>query len=391
MRRRIWSILLPLAALGLAVAAFVGLMVTSEPPSKGGGDEVPARLVRTETVTRKPQRIDVRATGTVMPAESVQLQPQVSGRVVAVADDLQPGSVVAKGSRLVQIERTDYASAVQEAEAQLAQARADLALEQGRSEVAATEYDAYAGDLDVPVDESLALRKPQRESAEAAVGRAEAQLTQARANLARTGLEAPFDAVVVSKSVDVGAQVGAQTQLAELVAVDRYWIRATLPIGHLGFVAVPGFNAETGATAVISQDVGGRRVEREGEVLRLYGGVTPEGRLAQLLIRVPDPRARGDEADGLPLLLDAFVDVTLRGRQERDLIRLDRAHLHERDRVWVFADGELDIREVEVIWRGPDSVLIDEGLADGDRIVVSPLTHPVAGLRLKRADEDDGG
>ncbi|MES1944447.1 RND family efflux transporter MFP subunit [Salinisphaera sp. PC39] len=378
---------LPLLVIAAALAVVVVMMATREPPSRADAGETPARLVRTQAVERTAERIEVRATGTVMPARAVDLQPQVSGRVIAVHDDLQPGAVIPAGETLVTIEPTDFEAAVAEAEGQLARARADLALEKGRSEVAAAEFETYARELDVPVDESLARRRPQLESAEAAVRQAAARLRRARADLARTTIEAPFDVLIQSESVDVGAQVGPQTQLARLVAVDRYWVRATLPMGHLPFLAVPGYNAEKGSTAIVEQDTGSHSLRREGRVLRLYGGVTDQGRLAQVLVEVPDPTGR--QGDSLPLLLGTFVDVRLRSPREREVIKLPRAYLHERDTVWVFADGRLDIREVEVVWRAPGHVLIDGGLAPGERVVTSPINHPVQGLRLKRADGDD--
>lgn len=387
MKRPAMKWFLPLSVIAAALAVVVVMMATREPPSRADAGEPPARLVRTQTVERTPERIEVRATGTVMPARAVDLQPQVSGRVIAVHDDLQPGAVIPAGETLVTIEPTDFEAAVAEAEGQLARARADLALEKGRSEVAAAEFETYARELDVPVDESLARRRPQLESAEAAVRQAAARLRRARADLARTTIEAPFDVLIQSESVDVGAQVGPQTQLARLVAVDRYWVRATLSMGHLPFLAVPGYNAEKGSTAIVEQDAGSHSLRREGRVLRLYGGVTDQGRLAQVLVEVPDPTGR--QGDSLPLLLGTFVDVRLRSPREREVIKLPRAYLHERDTVWVFADGRLDIREVEVVWRAPGHVLIDGGLAPGERVVTSPINHPVQGLRLKRADGDD--
>lgn len=379
---------LPVLVLVLAAIAVAVMMATREPPARADGEEVAARLVRTTTVARSSERIDVEATGTVLPARSVNVQSQVSGRVVSIHENLQPGSLVEEGAVLVNVEPIDFEAAVAEAEAQLEQARADLALERGRSKVAAAEFESFAAALEVPVDQSLALREPQIGSARAAVKRAEAGLRRARADLARTTIEAPFDALIESESVDVGSQVGPQTQIARVVAVDRYWVRAMLPIGHLPYVSVPGYNAERGSPVTIEQDVGRLRVRRQGRVLRLFGGVTPEGRLAQLLIEVSDPLGR-DDSDSLPLLLDAFVDVILQGSRERDLIRLPREHLHERDTVWVYADGKLDIRPVEVIWRARAHVLIDGGLENGERVVTSPLNNPVQGLRLKRAEGDD--
>lgn len=393
MRKWTWKSFLPVLVLVLAGVIVAGMMATRQPPARSGGPEVPARLVRTALVERTPQRIEIEATGTVIPAESVVLQPQITGRVVSVSDQLEPGAVVDAGDILVRIEKTDFEAAVAEAEAQLAQARAELALERGRSDVAQAEFEQFAKDLDVPVDEALAQREPQLAAARAGVQRAESVLARARANLERTTLRAPFRALVSEKSVNLGAQVGPQSQLAQLVAVDRYWVQATLPIAHLEHIAVPGFNAERGAEARVVQDAGfsgaARPVHRSGEVVRLFGSVTPQGRLAQLLVRVPDPRALGAETRGLPLLLDAFVEVQFEGREQRDLIRMSREYLRENDQVWVIEDGKLDIRTVDIVWRAPDHVLIEGGLRDGERIVTSPLSNPVNGLRLKRSEADN--
>lgn len=390
MTKRVWKVALPLLVLVLAVAAFVAMMATREPPARGASGAVQARLVHTEVAQRQPQRIEVRATGAVMAADAVLLQPQISGRVVAVHPQLEPGAVIDAGEVLVEIEATDFEAALAEAEAQLAQARAELALERGRREVAQAEFEQFGEGLDVPVNKSLALRAPQLESAKANVRRAEAQLQRARANLERTTLRAPFRALIADPSVDVGALVGPQSQLARLVAVDRYWVRATLPVAHLEHVAIPGFNADSGAQVRIRQAEGDDDASaRRGQVLRLLGDVTPQGRLAQLLVAVPDPLALDAATLGAPLLLDAFVDVTMEGREPRPLIRLPRAYLRGKDQVWIFVDGQLDIRTVEVVWRAEDHVLIDDGLRDGERVVTSPLSNPVAGLRLRRAEDDD--
>ena len=70
------------------------------------------------------------------------------------------------------------------------------------------------------------------------------------------------------------------------------------------------------------------------------------------------------------------------------LVELPRAWLHNDDTVYVFADGRLQIRQVEVAWRQPDSVLIAAGLEAGDRVVNSPLATPVEGMKLRLQRND---
>ena len=52
--------------------------------------------------------------------------------------------------------------------------------------------------------------------------------------------------------------------------------------------------------------------------------------------------------------------------------------------VWVATpDNTLARKDVVVAWSGPEAVHVSEGLADGDRIVVTPLSLPVVGMPLE--------
>ena len=52
------------------------------------------------------------------------------------------------------------------------------------------------------------------------------------------------------------------------------------------------------------------------------------------------------------------------------------------------AQGELEIRQVEVALRRRDSVLIQAGLADGDRVVTSSLPAALPGMRLQAVEAE---
>ena len=72
------------------------------------------------------------------------------------------------------------------------------------------------------------LREPQRLAAEARVQSARAAVEQARVDLGRTVIRAPFDAQVLSREVEIGSQVSPGDPLARLVGVDRYWVEISL-------------------------------------------------------------------------------------------------------------------------------------------------------------------
>ena len=393
-RRRLLAALASLAVLAAGGGTAAWLVATREEPPRQTG-KPRAVLVETRTVAREETRLDVHVQGTVRAAREVVVQPLVQGRIVEVHPKLVPGGLVEAGEVLVTLDPADFRLAVERNAAALTEAEAQLAREQGRQDVAEAEWQAFEKGLsEVPRDRRLALRIPQREAAEAAVRTARANLEQARLDLERTRVRAPFDAVVRSRDADLGALVSPQAPVAELIGTERFWVRITVPVRLLEYVDVPGLNAGQGAPVTVRQPLGEASIERQGRILHLLGELDPNGRMARLLAEIPDPLGLEDGVDGrgLPLLADAFVDVAIAGNTRRPLVEIEREHLRGGDRVWVLGeDGRLQVREVEVVWRRPQTVLIGEGLEEGERLVTSRIGAAVDGMRLRTLEDGAGG
>lgn len=390
------KILLPIAILVAAGVFTARLIMSREAPSRTEAEQQ-AAVVETQVVHQKSHRLDVHASGTVEPARQVRVQPEVSGRVVDVHENLEPGGLVQKGETLIQIDRSDYRLAVQQRKTALDQAKSQLALEKGQQEIAKREWKLFqkeAEGLAEDADPSLALRKPQLANARAQVEAAASQLEQARLNLERTTVEAPFDALVRDESVSVGDLAGTQSPAATLVATDAFWVRLKVAPAKISHIDIPGVNAEKGSKAEIRYDTGETTVEREGRVRRLVGGLDRAGRLARIIVEIRDPlglegASEKESFRGIPLLLDSYVDATIEGGAKRELIELPRSALRNGDQVYVYDDGTLDIRTVEIAWRRPESVLVGSSLQDGDRVVVGPMPNPLEGMKLERASVTD--
>lgn len=386
-RRRLFKIVAPIAVVVGAVIV-AGVLIANRPEVDRAQQTVQGVLVEVERAGLRPHRLDVEAQGTVLPAREITVQPQVSGRVFHVSPKLEPGGLFRQGEVLFEIDSSDYRLAIAAQESALAQAEAQLELERGRRSVAEREWELFRDELDSEQQRSaLALREPQLKSAQAAVETARAALERARLDLDRTVVRAPFNAFVRSESVDPGQTVSPSSRLVELVGTDRLWVRAAVDTAKLSFVEVPRREGGGGSPAMISYDAGGGAAQLAGRVVRLLGDLDPAGRMARLLIEVDDPfglSETGRERSGLPLLVDSYVDVVIAGSRTEELIEIPRGWLREGNQVWVFADDQtLDIRDVEVVWRLEDTVLVGDGLTPDDRIVTSSLVTPVDGMELR--------
>ncbi|NNE10567.1 MAG: biotin/lipoyl-binding protein, partial [Gemmatimonadetes bacterium] len=160
-------------------------------------------LVAVEVVEGGSFRPAIIATGVVEPSEDVMLSPRVSGEIVERAPAFNPGDFVRKGEVLLRIDRADYENALARSLSALHQVEADLQMERGRRTVAEQDFELLDDSLTAE-QKSLVLREPQLNAAKSRVESAGAAVGQARLDLARTTITAPFDAHILSRRANLG-------------------------------------------------------------------------------------------------------------------------------------------------------------------------------------------
>ncbi len=380
-------IMLSLVALGSGIGVFSSLKAAKPEPDKKERKDL-GTLVEVMNARSGQEQVVVHAQGSVMPAEQVVLQPEVTGRIKWRHPSLVPGGIVKRGELLVRLDAESAKLVLQQQEAQVNRAELDLQLEQSRKQIAEREWALLNKRNDEQAEANpLALRDPQMKTAAVQVEAAKSARAAAKLNVSRTVLNAPFNAFVQQASADVGQLVGTSSQIATLVGVDRFWVQISVPLENLAWIRVPGVNAEEGSRARIVQEVGDRRIEREGRAVRLLGDLDPVGRMARVLVEIEDPFNLRSPADrGLPLLVGAFVDVIIDGGALDDVFEIPRTALRDGDHVYLLSDDQrLETRAVKVVWRTPDSVLVSHGIADGDQIVSSRLGSAIDGMLLRLA------
>jgi RND family efflux transporter MFP subunit len=323
----------------------------------------------------------------------VTLRPQVAGQIVELSDDVVPGCIVQAGQKLMAIDRRDYEIAVQQRHSSVALAEKDLKVEQGNQAVAKQEYELL-GEVIADEDRELVLREPQLASAEAALESAQAALNKAQLDLARCEISAPFNAVVQDKHVDLGATVTNTSQLVTLIGTDEAWIEVMVPAHKLRWLYIPQTNGDRGSSVTIRCSAWRDDQSRTGRVIRLFGELETEGRMAQLLVSVDDPFCQKPENRNQPqLLVGSYVSAEIKGRTIDSVFPIKWSYLRDNSTVWIMNDkNELQIRDVQTVFRGPEYVYIRDGLAEGEKLVVTDISAPVADmpLRIAQAEEESG-
>lgn len=379
-RKALLSIVAILVIFAAAAGTLVAIQNTEPEAQRSGATRKSAALVETVTVRRDAYKPELAVLGRIEPAQDIVLSPRVGGQVLSIADSFEPGGVVERGQMLVRIDPADFETALRIRKSDLRQAKAELTLEEGRQSVARQEFELLDREID-ETNRALVLREPQLESRRAEIESARAAVRRAELDLERTRITAPFDALVVDRSANVGSQVAAGQELARLVGTSEYWVIATVPMRQLPMLRFAEDNGEGSRVRLSNDERWGRNVYREGRLLRLVGTVDQRTRLARVLASVPDPLGR--DTDAPRLILGTYVDALIEANPIENVVRLDRDYVRERDTVWVFHDGKLAVRSVDIVFRDARYAYIRQGLQDGEHVVTTTLTTVSEGIPLK--------
>ena len=377
----------------------VGMVVTviiffTEPKAvRGGATKTTAMLVDVIEAEKGTYSPAIQVMGTVKPSRDIVLSPRVSGEIIRLTEAFTPGGHVKRGERLLQIDPADYRITLQQRKSDLRQAVADLNIEMGRQNVAQKDYQLLDENLSKEQEE-LILRKPQLNAARSRVEGARAAVDQAKLDLKRTTIEAPFNAQILSRNVNEGSQVARGDNLARLVGVETYWVEATVPLSKLRWLTFPGDDSLQGSPVQVrNRSAWQEGAYRKGYLYKLVGSLEDRTRMARVLVSVPDPLAYEKQNSDMPaLMIGSFVEANIRAREIRDVVRLDRSYVRDKETVWLMQDGKLHIRDVEVAFRDKQYAYIQQGVNEGEQVVTTNLATVVEGAPLRtKADSKGGG
>ena len=369
----VFRIIIPILIVLLSLGGAVSIAKSAKKEEKS--DVPPPQLtVEVLDIVLGMQQVKITSTGVVQAAKTVNIIPQVAGKVSYMASNMQPGRRFSQGDIIIQIEKNDYELALEQEKSRVRRAEVDLQIEQKRQEAAEQEWKLLGNDGEAT---ELASRKPQLEVAKLNLDAAKASMERSQIMLDRTTIRAPFNGIVQKYQVEQGQVVAPGGPLLTLIATDEYWVRVAIPASQLNNIEIPDVSANEGSLAVVESSMYNSPEKREGKVLRLEAQLDPQSRTAHLLVGISNP------LEGFPLMLGAYVDVSISGKVVSNAARIPASALND-GRFVLIADDEnrLAKKEVVVGWPENDEVVIIDGLSNGDRVVITNLSLPIYGAPL---------
>lgn len=363
--------------LGLGLAVIIGINETEITPEP----HTPmATVVRVVAASTHEEYLTVRSQGTVQPRSQSELIPEVTGVVNWISPSLVSGGAFSAGDVLLRIDDSDYRSSLQRSEA--AFKRAGIEQDYAQEEL---ERLVSLQKRQLASQQQLDDARRTANVRSANLAEAEAALDQARRDLERTELKAPFDGLVRSEHVDLGQFITRGQSIGTIYATDYVEVRLPISADQLAYLGLPIATRglipqDLRPPVTIATDFGDTRLLWDGELVRLEAEMDERSRMIYGVTRL---RLENDsETPMLPVGM--FVQAEIRGARVDDVIRLPRSAMRDDNEVLVVdGDNRLRFRQVSLLRLEHDDILVSKGLEDGELVCVSPLQTVVEGMRVE--------
>ncbi len=305
-------------------------------------------------------------TGTLIAFQEVRVTSKIPGKVQRVLVDV--GSRVKPGDTLIQLEQRELVLAVDQAEAGLANAKANL-------EICKTTFNRLDNLL-----KDKAISKMKYDNAKARLDIARAQVWQDRAAVAsakeqleNATITCPIDGIVAKKNVEVGEVVSPPIMpgKALLDVVDMRHLKTTVNVSENRVKEV-----YIGQETIITAD-GFRGEFFPGKVSKISPVVDPRSRTFEVEVLISNPESK------LKPGMFARVQIVLAKRTYVVKVSLDAVTEGEKGRViFLAANGVARACDVKLGISDGVEVEVISGVTEGDKVIVQGNVGLKDGARI---------
>ena len=343
-------------------------------------EEAPAPDVIVEILTPKDFQIQISSNGTTTPLTQTVLTAEVGGEVIYRSKKFSEGSSVIEGEILAKIDDTDLQLQYKNALLQLANAEVQHSLQLAEAEVAKEAWEKI-GD---GVASDLTLKKPQLKQAEALLEVAKAQVSSAEKKLNKTEIVAPYAGRIQSVNIDLGTTIIPGQPVGALYTSSEIEVTLAVKDNDLQFLSIPmdgrKLDPSEQALVEIRSFYKGKNQTWIGRLERVDGVIDPVTRMINLIAVFKNDFIETDKPN-LPIGL--FVEALIDGINLKNIFSIPVNAISENNEVYIVNnDNELESRQLSILKKYSDFVIVKDGLKAGERIVISKLSTASNGIKV---------
>lgn len=383
--RRAWF--KPAISAALSIAATLAAWLLWGEHSGQASMATPAPLAQVTVSTPLVQPLSTRLgfLGQFSPVQSVELRAQVGGSLTGIF--FTDGDIVQKGALLFTIDPRPYEIKLAEAQAQFDNAAAKLTLAESELRRAQALVQTNAGSV-----QNLEQRRADRQVAQAMMAGAKAAVDDARFDLDRCRIMAPFTGRIGTHLVSIGnlvagsrAAASPTTLLATLVSLDPIYLDFDMSESDYQTYSQYRVQATDNSVSAVEVATGSEKdYGRKGRLEFINNVIDRTSGTIRARATVPNPdyRLTPGEFARLRLIADRPVST---------LLLPDAAVLPDQSQhivLTVGADGAVVPKQVEVGALRAGLRAITSGLNSHDRVIIGGIPYAAPGSKVSAKDAE---
>ena len=298
-------------------------------------------------------------TGSIQPERKADLRAEVGAVVLQVLKE--NGDVVKRGDVLVKLDETAIRDSLSSAEASARSAA--QALDQAERQVTRMKTLRASGMTSVQAMDDAEVR---RNAAASEVAAARSRATQARQQLSRTSVRAPFDGVVSERKVSAGDTAAPGKELVKVIDPSSMRFEGRVSADRIGAVKV-GQTVNFRINGYAGQ-------EFQGVVKRVDPAANEVTRQVEVLVAFA-PGAQPPRVSGL------YGEGRIESETTSALMLPDGAMVKSGDKAYTWRLNGKSLQKADLVLGARDARTgfyeIKSGLASGDQV----LRHPTSALK----------
>jgi membrane fusion protein, multidrug efflux system len=341
------------------------------PPHKGGGDIA----VDIANVKRADVPVYLDGLGTIQAFNTVTVTARVDGELQKIA--FEEGKMVNKGDLLAQIDPRPFQAALELAQAQKAKDEAQL-----QSAKADLERYLTLAPENLASKQILDAQRASVAGLEAQIKGDQANIDNARTQLQYTTITSPIQGRTGIRRVDVGNNVRATdtTGIVVVTQLQPISLIFTLPEDALGVV---GSALSAGAVTVEAMSRDGSKELDRGTVTLVDNLIDQNTGTIRLKAVFPNPQNK--------LWPGQYIDARVLVRTDKGALTIPSAAVQRGpDGMFTYVlktDSTVEMRPVKVGEESGSVMVVQNGISEGEKVVISNQYRLQPGARVKVAHE----
>lgn len=178
---------------------------------------------------------------------------------------------------------------------------------------------------------------------------------------------APFDGSIVSANLRVGSSVRVGTLLGEIINLEQMEVAMPVEANDIQWI-----DRQQKITFTSSEIPG----QWTGSITRIGSDIDMRTQTVQIYVSM-------DNGPGTALLNGTFLEADIPGHSIDNAYAIPPRAIYEDKYVYLITDGKLERRAVSIVRREPDRVIIDDGIKDGDTLVVEIMQGVAPGMSAR--------